>query len=113
MTLSRLLNQPLTIQKVGISTLDEYGDKIKADLNTPVAVLGYLELTQTVEHLNDRDVTVTNWNAYFPTGTDISKLDYVNFNAQKFQVDGEPWQVYNPRTRAVSHIFCKLVVTNA
>ena len=112
MALARLLNQPLIIQSVSTSSKDEYGDQIKTD-GAQTNVVGYLELTQSIEHLLDRDVTVSNWQAYFPAGTVISKMDYVIFNAQKFQVDGEPWNVYNPRTRLISHILCKLVVVNA
>jgi hypothetical protein len=113
MSLARLLNQPMTIQTVGSTTTDALGDQVKTDLGPPANVLGFLEQTATVEHLIDRDTEVTNWHAFFPAGTVIGHLDYVNVGSQKFQVDGEPWLVYNPRTKAISHISCKLVVTNA
>ena len=112
MSLNRLLNQPLTVQTVGSTTTNAYGDQVISAVGIPVAVLGFLQQTTSVEHLLDRDTTVTTWEAFLPQGTLIGHLDYINFNAQKFQVDGEPWHVFNPRTKSVSFIACKLVVVS-
>ena len=110
MSLARLMAQPLTVQAWGVVGLDTYGGEIMGAVGAPVAVSGYLEQTSTVEFLVNRDTTVTTWKAYLPAGTTITPQSYINFNAQKFQVDGEPWLVYNPRTKAVDHIECKLTV---
>jgi len=109
-TLSRLMNQPLTVQAMGGTTTDVYGDQVPGALGDPVAVLGYLEQVTTAEHLADRDTVVSSWQAFLPASTVIGHMDYITFQSQKFQVDGEPHQVWNPRTRAVVHIECKLVV---
>jgi hypothetical protein len=113
MSLSRLLNQPLQIQKVGSTTVDVYGDQVPDTSAALVPVLGYLEQVLSMEHLVDRDTTVTQWHAFFPAGTNIARLDRIINGSQTFQVDGDPWFVYNPRTKVVSHIRCKLVITNA
>lgn len=113
MTLTRLLSQSLTIQKIGAGTADSYGDIHPMATGSPVPVLGFIEQVTSIENLNDRDTTITTWKAYLPAGTDIGYLDYINFNSQKFQVSGEPWAVFNPRIAAVSHIICELVVTRA
>jgi hypothetical protein len=107
MSLARLLNQPLTVQTV-TTTLDDYGNAIPGPLGDPVAANGYLEQTGTLEYLSGRQMTVTSWTAYLSAGTSIHPMDYINREGQTFQVSGEPWHVYNPRTKAVHHIECKL-----
>lgn len=104
MSLARLMNQPLTIQKVGGSAVDEYGNAIAGALGSPIATVGYLEQKQTVETLNDRDTIVSTWVAYLPANSGIAAFDRINFNGQSFEVSGDPWQVYNPRAGAVSHL---------
>lgn len=106
------MTQPLTVQTVGAGANDEYGDETAANLGAPVAVSGYLDQTTSVEHLNDRDTVVSQWQCFLPANTVVGHLDFINFQAQRFQVDGEPAHAYNPRTRQVSHIACKLVVVN-
>jgi len=112
MSLARLMSQPLTVQAVGPATQDIYSDWIQGPLGAPVSVLGYLELTTTVEYKVNRDTTVTTWTAFLPAGTVIGPLSYVTYQAQKFQVEGQPWFVYHPRTKAISHIVCKVVVVS-
>lgn len=109
MSLNNLMRQPLTIQKIGAGT-DEYGNTVPAALTSPVATVGYLEQVDSIETLNDRDTVVSGFQAWLPTGTDVSAFDRLNFGAQTFEVDGEPWQVFNPRTGVQSHIQAKLKV---
>lgn len=108
MSLAKLLNQPLELHKNG-TTLDEYGNQVDTD-STVINIVGYLEQKDTVENLDDRDTVVTSWEAYFPAGTDVNAFDRIVFGGQTFQVDGAPWQVYNPRSGSVSHIQAKLKV---
>lgn len=112
MSLNRLMNQPLTVQALGSTALNSYGDQVVGPLQPAVAVLGFLQQLTSVEHLVDRDTSVTTWEAYLPGSTVISHLDFINFQGQQFQVDGEPWHVYNPRTKSVAYVACKLVVFN-
>lgn len=109
MSLVRLLTQALSLQSVGPTTTDAYGNAIPGAIGAPVTVYGYLEQTATTEDITSRQTTVTSWQAYLPPGTAIHPMDFLTYNGQKFQVDGEPWQVWNPRTATVSHIQCKLV----
>ena len=110
MSLAQMMCQPLTVQTVAGTTTDAYGNSVPTPVGSPVAALGYLELKDSVEVVLNRDTVVSKWTAFFPATTTIGAFDYVNFNAQKFQVDGQPWAVFNPRTKTVSHIQCKLVV---
>lgn len=112
MTVGRLMNQPLTVQKVGPATQNAYGDWIPGDVGASVATTGFIAQESSTEYLVNRDTTVTLWKAFLPAGTDIGHLDYINYQGQKFQVDGEPYHVWNPRTRAEAFIECKLVVVN-
>lgn len=112
MSIQRLLSQPLTIQTMGSSGVDEYGDQTPAGLGAPASVSGYLEQRTSVENLNDRDTVVSQWECYLPANAVVGHLDFINFQSQQFQVDGEPAHAYNPRTREVSHIVCKLVAVN-
>lgn len=109
MSLANLLRQPLTIQKIGAGT-DEYGNTIPTTLSAPVAVLGYLEQLDSIETILDRDTVVSSFRAWFPTGTNVTALDRVNYGSQTFEVDGSPWVVFNPRTGETSHLVTKLKV---
>lgn len=110
MSLSKLLNQPLSLHKNSGSTKDEYGNTLATDLGDAISIVGYLEQVNSVETVLDRDTIVTHWQAFFPAETDVSAFDRIVFGGQTFEVDGAPWQVYNPRTQAVSHIQTKLIV---
>ena len=110
MTLARLLNQPLALHKNSGATKDEYGNTLATDYGSPTNVLGYLEQSQSVETLNDRDTIVSSWKAWLPADTDVTAFDRIGFNGRIFEVDGAPWQVFNPRVASVSHIECNLKV---
>ena len=112
MSVNSLMSQPLTVQTMGGSTKDDYGNTVPGVIGPPVATTGFLEQKDTIEYLGDQERSVSKWTAFLPAGTAIHPMDYINFEAQKFQVDGEPHHVYNPRTRIVSHIECKLTVTS-
>ena len=105
-----MMSQPLTVQTVTASGVNEYGDEVRGVYGTPASVFGYLEQLSSVEVLNDRDTAISQWRAFLPAGTIIGHLDRVGFLSQIFQVNGEPHHVYNPRTRTVSHIECALTV---
>jgi hypothetical protein len=104
------MSQPLTIQMVGAASTDAYGNVTPGAIGGPVAALGFLEQKDTIEYQLDRETSVSKWTAFLPASTIVGPMDYLNFNAQKFQVDGEPHHVFNPRVGAVSHIECKLKV---
>lgn len=110
MSLRRLLSQPLTIQGVGVATVDDYGNAVPGPAGDPVPVMGFLEQKDTIETVLNRETVVSHWHAFLPATTVIHPMDYINFAAQAFQVDGEPEHLWNPRTRSVSHIECKLTV---
>ncbi|MEO6116009.1 MAG: hypothetical protein ABIP33_06455 [Pseudolysinimonas sp.] len=109
-TIGHLLNEPLTISTLGGSVKDGYGDELLAAQGAPANAVGYLEQVTTIEHVDDRDTTVSKWVVYLPAGTAIGRLDVITFQGQSFQVDGAPALKWNPRTQQVDHIECDLVV---
>lgn len=111
MSIEALMNQPLTVQPMGGSGTDAYGNNVPAELGPPVAELGYLEQTDSTEFLEGRQTTVSHWKAFLFTTSVVTAMAYITFGGQKFQVNGAPWAVYNPRTQVVHHIECSLVVT--
>lgn len=110
MSIQRLMNQALTVQPVTESTVDEYGNTVPGATGDPVPESGYLEQKDTIEYLDDRQTVVSKWKAFLFNDSVVTPMSYINFEGQRWQVDGEPWHVYNPRTRVVDHIECKLTV---
>lgn len=110
MSLQRLLNQPLELHKVSLNTVDEYGNAIAGDFAAPVPIVGYLELTQSVETVLDRDTVVSEFKVWLPADSNVSAFDRIVFNGQTFEVDGSPWQVWNPRVQVLSHLIARLKV---
>lgn len=109
MSLNNLMRQPVVIHKFA-AAVDEYGNTVPNATSASVAAVGYLEQKDSVETLEGRDTVVSAFQAWFPVGTPLNAFDRLSFGAQSFEVDGEPWQVYNPRTGVQSHIIAKLKV---
>ena len=113
MSLRSLLNQPIAIQTMAPSSSpDDYGNKPLIASGTSTIVLGFIEQMTTAEDLLNRDTTKTHWKCFLPAGTVIGHLDRLTFGSQTFEVDGEPWVVWNPGRQTVSHIVCELVSIN-
>lgn len=107
MITDRLLNQPLQIVRRTAGTRDEYGNTVPA-FAAPDPTTGFITFTQSMERVNDRDVVVTSRDCFLRAGTVIGPLDRVLFEAQSFEVDGEPERVWNPRTGSESHLRVRL-----
>lgn len=105
-----MMTQPVTVQPAAYSTVDEYGNSVLGPQGVAVAETGFLDQRGTVEYLNGRDTVVTNWKAFLHPDSVVTALATITFNGQTFQVDGEPYHVFNPRTRMFSHIECTLTV---
>jgi hypothetical protein len=108
MSVRQLMTQAVVVQPMGPSTTDAYGNSVQGALGSPVDEFGYLDQKDTIEYLNDRDTVVTKWKAFLHPESVVTAFSTLTFQGQLFQVDGAPYHVYNPRTRQVSHIECKL-----
>jgi hypothetical protein len=110
MSFRRLANEVLTWQKVGVSGTDAYGDEITGTVGVGVATFGYLEQTNSVEFNVDRSTSVSQWKVIlWDVSLGIGHNDYLTFQGQQFQVNGEAWRVYNPRTKVVHHLECNAI----
>ena len=109
MSLERLLNQPLTLQRQTGSSTDEYGNTVLGALGLPETIYGYLEQSSSTETMIDRDTVLTRWTAHLRKDSNVGPLDVITFEGRSFQVDGAPTYHYNPRTQMVSHITASLV----
>jgi hypothetical protein len=108
MSVRQLMTQAVIVQPMGPTTTDAYGNSVQGALGAPVNEFGYLDQKDTIEFLNDRDTILTKWKAFLHPESVVTAFATLTFQGQLFQVDGAPYHVYNPRTRQVSHIECKL-----
>lgn len=112
MSVTQLMTQPVVVQPMTPGVSDDYGNTPTTPLGNPVEEFGYLDQKDTIEYLNDRDTVVTKWKAFLHPDSVVTALAVLDFQGQTFQVDGDPYHVYNPRTRMVSHIEVTLTTTS-
>lgn len=101
-----LFNQPLTIRRT-VAGVDEYGNEVRTP-GQPTQMLGYLEQSSSVEHVDDRDMVVTSWRLFLPADAQIDALDVVEFEGNTWQVVGNPDRKWNPRTRRAEYVRAEL-----
>lgn len=106
--IGHLLTQPIQHQPT-TTEADGYNNVQAVADGPPREIKGYLEWEATSEQTINRDTVSTNWKAYLPAGLVLTAYDYLISGGQTFQVVGNPHQVYNPRTRSVSHVEATLI----
>ena len=106
MSLDRLLNQPLSIERrSGVST-DAYGNEVSST-NATVPTVGYLEQTDATEITIDRETYITNWQVVLLPDISIDGSDWIVYGTMTLEVVGKPHRVWNPRRRAEHHVECR------
>lgn len=110
MSIGRLLTQPLLVQSVNGPGVDEYGNPAPGEAGPPVTEYGFLEQKDTTETVLDRQTVVSRWKVYLPKDSTVTATGYITFDGKRFQVDGEPWRVFNPRRQVVDHVEANLTV---
>lgn len=108
MSITSLLNQPLTIQRQGPVGTDEYNNEVVGTTST-FATTGYVEQTEAKEVTVDRETYTTDWLVVLFPDVAIDGSDHIAFGTQTFLVVGSPHTVWNPRTRVFHHIECNCV----
>lgn len=92
---SNLLKRSVTIQRhVESGDTDDYGNDIPTVVD--VKVLG--ELQQRSRDEAEGTVSQTNWVLFLPAKTPIDTNDVVLVDNDAYEVIGDPWQAFNPRT---------------
>lgn len=106
--LRSLMSQPLTIERRGTITTDEYGNEVPSTTST-VTTAGYLEQTTATEITVDRETYVTDWLAVLFADVELDASDRIVYGSSTFEVVGSPHRVWNPRTRRTHHLEARLV----
>lgn len=103
MTLSSLLNRPLTlVSRSDEGATDLYGNP--APTETQTAVLGELQQVRRTEPDDSGELSDTTWLLVLPAGTSVNTGDAVICDGEVYEVIGDPWNARNPRTEVISHV---------
>lgn len=103
MTLSQLLNRPMTlILRSDTGDEDAYGNDVPDE--TFVEVAGELQQQRRTEPADAGETSLTDWLLILPAGTLLNTGDAVICDGQVYEVVGAPWAARNPRTGAESHV---------
>jgi hypothetical protein len=99
--LANRLRRQVTIQHHTESgELDVYGN----DIPTVVEVNTVGELQQKSRDEAGDALSQTDWRLYLPAQTPIDTNDVVLVDGEAFEVVGDPWQAFNPRTGDYEHV---------
>lgn len=99
--LANRLKRKVTIQHRSESGIfDAYGSDIptKGDYET----VG--ELQQRSREEEESAISRTNWVLFLPGDTPIDTNDVVIIDGETFEVIGDPWHAFNPRTGVMEHV---------
>lgn len=101
--ISQLLNRPVTIRVRTAGDVDVYNDPTSTTAD--VQTVGYLDQRLRSEDESDGAQTQEDrWRLMVPADTTVTGWDAVVVADVVYEVFGPPWQVWNPRTRRVSHV---------
>jgi len=103
MSFDRLLNQPLTIQRLPVGAVDELGNETFVMTSSTVTT-GYVEQTGEEEIVHDQRTYIAQWHVVLRPTETIGPGDRVIAGAATLEIVGPPQQVWNPRTEVVHHI---------
>jgi hypothetical protein len=99
--LANRLKRQVTIQHHTESgNTDVYGNDIPTVVD--VNVLG--ELQQRTRDESEGTISQTDWRLYLPANTPIDTNDVVKVGGETYEVIGDPWQAFNPRTGQYEHV---------
>ena len=99
--LANRLKRKVTIHHRSESGIfDDYGTDIPQTLETEV--MG--ELQQRSRDEEESAIARTNWVLFLPGDTLIDTNDVVLIDGEAFEVIGDPWHAFNPRTGVMEHV---------
>ncbi len=111
MPIAQLLNTPCTIIRRSPSgDEDDYGNEEQKPEDVETVCEVQKQVRRASEEPGDQgELSDTLWTGFFPAGTELRTGDAVRVDALgEFEMVGDPWPVWNPRTKAVSHIEASL-----
>lgn len=106
----RLLSQSVTIiNRAQTGAADDFGDPTWTLTSTTAK--GYLYQTTRTEDTNGQVLGFQEFRVALEAGAALDRTSQLLVDGTLYEVYGEPWQVFNPRTRRVDHIEATVRVT--
>lgn len=103
--LANRLKRQVTIQHHAESgNLDVYG----SDISSVIEIQTVGELQQRSRDEAEGAISQTNWVLFLPPATAIDTNDVVTVDGESYEVTGDPWQAFNPRTGEFEHVEASL-----
>lgn len=110
MSLSTLINRPCTIlRRTASAAVDDYFNEIPTVTEVPAVV--ELQQIQRTEPDVEGEFSDTRWLAIFPPDTALTTGDAIVVDGQTYELEGDPWDVRNPRLGAASHVEATVCLT--
>lgn len=113
MTVLQLMNRPVTIlRRSADGRTDEYGNP--TETFEEIAAVGEVQKQQRADEEPDDagEVSDTRWLGFFPPETELRTGDAIRVKGiGDLELTGDPWPIYNPRLRTVSHLEVPLRIT--
>ena len=108
--LTNLLNRPCFILSRDVSGTDDYGNATYDD--TVTETVCELQQRQRSEDDGHNELSESSYLLVLNVGTVITARDAVVVNDERYELDGEVADVWNPLTQQVSHIEATVVRTS-
>lgn len=109
MSIDKFFTTAVTILEPGSADDGYNGTAPDWTAATSTSAYGWLTQVGTSEQIGGRDVTVSGWQLFLPTGTAISSTARVVANGITYEVDGVP-DVSPQTARGAHHIEVRLRV---
>lgn len=100
--ISSLINKPCTLLVRTDGREDAHGNAEQDE--TAVAAVCELQQRRRDEPALQNELSVTEWDAFFPAGTVAHTGDGLLVDGAEYEFVGDPWPVRNPRSGAISHV---------
>lgn len=106
--LADLLTRSCTIvRRTFEGATDEYGNDVATERT--IEAVCEMQQRQRSEDTDRGEVSATRWLLVLPAGTEIGTGDSVVVDGEVYELDGDPWEARNPRTRQASHVEATVV----
>lgn len=106
MSLASLLQQPVTVQTIGVTGTDSLGNETHG-VTSSASTVAYVARTGADEVSGDQQTEGADWTVFLPVDTVITGYDRIVSGLLVLEVIGPPEQVWNPRTGVYSHVRLK------
>lgn len=108
MSIPTIINKPCEVKRRWrLNTRDDYGNEQE-----------YTSVTETVCHFQQTsssersDVSETRFRVFLLPTTQLAAGDAIVVDDETYEVEGDPWKVWNPRLQETSHIEADMIHTS-